>query len=166
LEVAPDIVSAAIHRATGRLWIAHQSSSADGIASVALASSIDGGRTWTLTPLLGPGEVGWRPTLAVTAEGLVGVTWFAPAGSAVRDEYPTRVQLALLRPAPDGRVEILERRTLDRFIWLPRRTGSRFLGDYHGLTAAAGDFVAAYSRSVGSVVRVHISRARGNAERR
>ncbi len=160
LEVAPDIVSAAIHRATGRLWIAHQASSPEGDATLALAGSSDGGQTWTSTPILPAGEVGWRPTMAVDSDGLVMVTWYAPAGDAVGDEHPTRVELAVMRPGAEGRAEVVSRRTLDRFIWVRRRTGSRFLGDYHGLAAAGGTFVAAYSRSVGPVSRVHVSRIR------
>lgn len=158
LEVAPDIVSAALHRATGRLWIAHQTSSPEGDATLALAGSGDSGQSWVSTPLLPPGEVSWRPTMAVNSDGLVMVTWFAPAGDPVGEEYPTRVELAVLQPEAGGRAEVVARRTLDRFIWLRRRTGSRFLGDYHGLAAAGGAFVAAYSRSVGPVVRVHVSR--------
>lgn len=164
LEVAPDIVSAGIHRGTGLLWIAHQSSRADGSATVVLAGSADGGRTWRSTSLLEAGEVGWRPTLAVTSDGRVGVTWFAPAGGAVDQAYPTSVELAILRPVGGGAAEIVERRTLDRFDWVRRRTGSRFLGDYHGMAASRGHVVAVYSRSVGTPVRVHVARVASGSE--
>lgn len=164
LEVAPDIISAGIDRSSGRLWIAHQSSRPDGTATVVLAGSADGGRTWSSTPLLDPGEIGWRPTLAVTADGRVGVTWFAPAGEPADGAYPTSVELAILRPGPAGSAELVERQTLDRFDWVPRRTGARFLGDYHGMAASGRHLVAVYSRSVETPVRVYVVRASAGSE--
>ena len=164
LEVAPDIVSAGIHPGTGRLWIAHQASRDDGSASLVLAGSDDGGRTWRSTPLLDADEVGWRPTLAVRSDGWVAVTWFAPDGTATDGAYPTRVELAVLRPGEGGHAELVERRTLDRFGWVPRRTGSRFLGDYHGMATSGDAIVAVYARSVGTPVRLHVARVRMGSE--
>lgn len=159
LEVAPDIVSTGIHLPTSHLWVAHQSADTDGRPTVVLLGSADRGRSWRTTEVLGPEEIGWRPTLAVARDGLVVLTWFRPDLAGRSDaRRPTAVVGAWFAPLGDGRAEPLDRSTLDRFDWTPRGSGAWFLGDYHGLVTTGDGAVAVYSRATSEGVRVAVRR--------
>jgi hypothetical protein len=174
--VAPDIVAAAADPAdpgTPALWVAHATPAneatppSDASSVIRLVGSVDGGSSWVDTRVTPDGETGWRPSVAVTPDGLLAITWFRPdAEETARDSVslPTAVDLAWLRPAGDGTARVVERVTLDRFGWVPRRDGSYFLGDYHGLAAANDAAVAVFSRSTANgarVVAVRVARPRG-----
>ncbi len=177
LELAPDIVSSGIDRASGTLWVAYMAPGPNGAPTIRLARSGDGGLVWQSAEVSPAGRIGWRPTMAVAPRGMVAVSWFRPdsvaaepaadgipsaanessAGAGVR--LPTAVELAWLRVDTDGATRVAARARLDRFDWTPRRAGNFFLGDYHGLTVARDAAVAVFSRSTPDGIRVVAVRA-------
>ena len=159
LQVAPDIVSSGIHPPTSHLWIAHPSADGSGRPTIALLGSADAGERWVSTEVIGPDEVGWRPTLAVAEDGLVVLTWFRPSADGPVDaEHPTAVEAAWFSPRGDGGATLLDRTTIDRFDWTPRRGGALFLGDYHGLVTTNEGATAVYSRATPDGMRVGVRR--------
>lgn len=157
IEVGSDIVSAGIHRPSGTLWVVHQSVRPDSLPTITLLGSKDAGRSWTRSRVFPETEVGWRPTLAVESHGALAVTWFRPDSLLAGDPpptHPTVLELAWLQPTDDGGATGISRQVIDRFDWTPRRNGSWFLGDYHGLTVVRDAALAVYSRPTPEGIRV------------
>jgi hypothetical protein len=126
----------------GRLWLAWQDARFSNGArdAIALSQSSDGGRRWS-APLAvnrDAAVAAFTPTLQVLADGRVGLMHFdlRSAGSGT-----LRADLWLLSSA-DGVAwtETALARGID-LARAPAVAGGRFLGDYHGLASAQGDFV-------------------------
>ena len=161
IEIGADIVSAGIHRPTNTLWVAHQSVRPDSLPTIALMGSVDGGSSWATSHVLREEEVGWRPTLAVEPHGALAITWFRPDSLLAGDPsvtHPTAVELAWLRTNGEGEASVVSRQVVDRFYWVPRRTGNWFLGDFHGLAVVRGAALAVYSRPTPGGIRVRAVR--------
>jgi len=157
IEIGSDIVSAGIHRPSNTVWVVHQSARPDSLPTITLLGSKDEGHSWTHSPVFPETEVGWRPTLAVEAHGALAVTWFKPDSLRTNDQpmtHPTALELGWLRPSEGGGASLLSRQVIDRFDWTPRRNGTWFLGDYHGLTVTRDAALAVYSHPTSNGIRV------------
>jgi hypothetical protein len=136
--------------------------------SIALSMSADGGLTWSQpiqvnqTPNTVPAidRQAWNPTVAVTADGTVGVTYYdfrnnTPAPGALTDYWLAFYQPSASAPAtnPANWSEVRLTNTSFNLEQAPSRTWfdvNYFLGDYEGLAAAGKDFVAVWGMPDGS----------------
>jgi hypothetical protein len=72
---SPGFPSAAV-APDGSVYVAFEDSRSPTSGAVGVASSRDGGRTWTSTTLPGVTAFAFEPAIAVDAHGTVGVTWY------------------------------------------------------------------------------------------
>jgi len=72
---SPGFPSAAV-APDGTVYVAFEDSRSPTSGAVGLASSRDGGRTWTSATLPGVTAFAFEPAIAVDAHGTVGVTWY------------------------------------------------------------------------------------------
>jgi probable HAF family extracellular repeat protein len=170
VDTHPMFSSIAVDRTSGNLyavWIDGRFSNFQ-YNSIALSMSSDGGFTWsqpiqvnqtpnTVPPLE---RQAWNPTVAVAADGTVGVTYYdlrnnTPAPGALTDYWLATCQPSATAPATDP-ANWSEVRLTDTSFNLeqaPSRTSfdvNYFLGDYEGLAAAGNDFVAVWGMPDGS----------------
>ena len=138
----------AAHPGNGKLYAAWQDSRFTGGArdSIALATSTDGGATWSAPVRVNANAnvPAFTPTLAVLASGLIGVTYYDFRQTATTTFQPTDLWLAVSR---DG-TAWTETRLAGNFDLLDApNAGGLFLGDYHGLVANGASFVSLYART-------------------
>ena len=128
----------------GQLWLAWQDArfSSGARDAIALSRSTDGGRSWSVPVAVNRNAevAAFTPVLHVRADGTVGLMHF-DLRSNTADRNTLRADLWLLT-SRDG-VNWAET-ALDRGFDLqraPSAAGGLFLGDYHGLVSAQGDFL-------------------------
>jgi hypothetical protein len=114
--------------------------------SIALASSTDGGATWS-APVRANADAAapaFTPTLAVLAGGVVGVTYYDFRLAGTTTFRPTDLWLAVTR---DG-ITWRETRLAGDFDLLDApNAGGLFIGDYHGLVGTGSTMISLYSRT-------------------
>jgi hypothetical protein len=138
--LATDIVQAVVTPTNGRLVIAYADGrrapgQRDGVSVVWSANGI----RWS-TPLAlsdGGAETAWLPAIAVTKKGDIGVSWYS-ANFTPGEKPGARLFIERLRSTADGLVR-LDRVVLDTM-------NLAWPGDYQGLVAAGGCFIAVYGR--------------------
>jgi hypothetical protein len=145
-----DLPQVAVDRATGALHIVWQDAPAGGSIDAAMVvSSLDGGVTWSAPVVVNgaPGAPAFTPSVAVAADGTVGVTYFdlrnarpgdpalrvTPWLATSRDRGATWSDEPLSAPF-DLRPALLQ--------------GAFFLGDYQGLIAVGNAFVPFFAAAV------------------
>lgn len=140
-----------IDPATGRLYVAWQSRRFSGgkIDEIALTASGNGGRTWSVAQRVSSvtGRPAFTPTIAVTANGTVGVTYydFRRLAAANRATLPTDYWLRTSRDG--GRTFSVDQHVAGPFNMkaAPVSTGRGFfIGDYQGLTSVGGQFLPVF----------------------
>ena len=146
----PDI---AVNRSTGELYLTWQDGGANssGLVGVFVSRSGDGGATWSAPVRVNQGTVdtvqAFLPTVAVAADGTVGVLFYDFRNDVLGDEpLTTDVHLSLF----DADLNFLDERRLTPVSFDFRQlliTGARgfFPGDYVGLDTVGNDFVAAFT---------------------
>jgi hypothetical protein len=172
VEAHPMFPSVAVERASGKLyavWIDGRFSNFQ-YNSIALSMSTDGGLTWSApiqvnqTPItVAPiDRQAWNPTVAVAADGTVGVSYYdfrnnTPAPGALTDYWLATCHPSARESATDP-ANWNEVRLTDTSFDLeqaPTRFGGDFwLGDSEGLAAPGKDFVAVWSMPDGSAARM------------
>lgn len=134
--------------------------------AVVLASSTDGGTTWTdpIRVSFEPSVPAFTPTLAVLPSGLVGVMYYDFRQPGTTSYQPADLWLAVSRNRADWR----EMRLAGNFDLLDApNAGGLFVGDYQGLSGDGSTFVALYSRTnradASNLTDVFADRIDGNA---
>jgi hypothetical protein len=157
----------AVDAASGRVYVAWQDArfSQGQADAIALSWSRDGGRTWshpvkanaTPTEVAVHNQQAFSPSLAVAADGTLGVSYFDfrfnDQGVALwTDRWLLRCRPATTSPpcAPPARLETrLTASSFDmRRAHLVTQVGPPgfYLGDYQGLTSAGSDFLAVFAQ--------------------
>jgi len=147
------IPAAAVDPRNGRLYVVWQDYYAQGADQILLATSSDGGRSWSPRQLVSDGPAGassFTPAVAVNGDGRVAVSYYSlrndPERRFLVDHYVT--------VSKDGHKFAASRRTTNQ-TWdarfAARTEGGFFLGDYQGLVAGRKLFhtvwVSTYERS-------------------
>lgn len=143
-----DLPEVAVDRASGAVYIAWQDAPAmGGVDQIQLVRSLDGGGSWSppVTVNGAPGAPAFTPSVAVAADGTVGVSYFDLRDAQLADASTLRVTPWLATSHDRGATwsdEILAepfdlRPALLRDIY--------FLGDYQGLAAAGTSFVPLFA---------------------
>jgi hypothetical protein len=152
---AGEIPDIAVNRTTGALYTVWQDGNANaGMTGIFVATSIDGGETWSAPVPANPGAPdptvqAFLPTVAVNDDGIVGVLFYDFRNDTLGDDpLSTDVWLSLF----DADLAFLSERRLTPESFDLRQsviTGARgyFPGDYVGLDTAGADFVAAFTRT-------------------
>jgi hypothetical protein len=139
--------SVGVDARSGRIVVSWSDSrfAAPGSTSVNLSSSTDGGKTWSApvkVPSGGPRRIAFTPSVAVTANGTIGVSFYlmlpSADGTLSTDRY--------VATSHDGLTWSYNRVTKAPFDlrFAPDAFGL-FLGDYAGLAAANDQFVAVFA---------------------
>ena len=116
--------------------------------AIAFSRSSDGGFTWS-TPVrvnFDATVVAFTPQVHIRADGMIGVTYYdLRSNTASTATLPTDFWLARSR---DG-ITWTETRLSEAFdlLFAPRASGALFLGDYTGLDAAGGTFLAFFGKA-------------------
>jgi hypothetical protein len=147
----------AVNRGTGQLYMTWQDGNANNDPSprdrpgIVVASSIDGGATWSTPVRVNQGTSAnvqaFLPVVTVNAQGIVGVLYYDFRNDVLGDaRLSTDVWLSLF----DANLNYLEERRLTPQSFDMRQmviAGERgyFPGDYVGLSSANTDFVAAFT---------------------
>lgn len=71
----PGFLSAAVGRG-GNMYVAWERQDSPNSGGIDVASSRNGGRTWTMAPLPGVTSFAFEPSIAVDSHGTVGLTWY------------------------------------------------------------------------------------------
>ena len=130
--------------------------------SIAYSMSTDGGFTWS-TPIQvnqTPNSVpaidrqAFNPTIAVAADGTLGVSYYdfrnnTAAPGALTDYWLAYAPAPATNPSAWGEVRLTDN-SFDLGQVPTRFGGDSWLGDYEGLAAAGNDFVAAWAMPNGS----------------
>jgi hypothetical protein len=164
VEAHPMFPSIAVDRQSGNLyaaWIDARFSNFQ-YNSIAFSMSTDGGFTWSQpvqanqTPDTVPAidRQAWNPTVAVAADGTVGVSYYdfrnnTTAAGALTDYWLAYAPTPATRPSAWGEVRLTEN-SFDLEQVPTRFGGDSWLGDYEGLAAAGNDFVSAWAMPDGS----------------
>lgn len=140
------LFTTAVDVANAKVWVAWEDTrvSSEGRNGIALASSADGGLTWS-TPVQvnrDPSVHAFTPAVAVGPSGEVAVSYYDLRGATQHDTWTT-LWLATSR---DGGATFAERMLGERFDLraAPVVTNAYFLGDYSGLAAAGEGAFAAF----------------------
>lgn len=164
VEAHPMFASVAVDRTSGNLyavWIDARFSNFQH-NSIAFSMSTDGGFTWSQpiqanqTPTNVPSidQQAWNPTVAVSANGTVAVTYYdfrnnTGTGGALTDYWMAFAPAPATNPSTWSEVRLTD--TSFNLEQAPTRLhGDFWLGDYEGLAAAGNDFVAVWGMPDGS----------------
>jgi hypothetical protein len=164
IEVHPMFPSIALDHKSGNLyavWIDARFSNFQ-YNGIAYSMSADGGFTWSKpiqvnqTPnSVAPADrQAWNPTVAVSANGTVAVSYYdfrnnTPAPGALTDYWLATAPAAATNPSNWSEVRLTD--TSFNLEQAPTRfNGAFFLGDYEGLAAAGNDFVGVWGMPDGS----------------
>jgi hypothetical protein len=140
--------SFAVDPRDGSLYAAWQDSRFSGGKhnAIALASSQDGGATWSVPVRVNAdaGVPAFTPSLAVLPDGSIGVSYYDFRSAATASTRPTDYWLAVSRDGVNWR----ETRLAGNFDLLnaPDARG-RFVGDYQGLVGGGNEFKLLYVRT-------------------
>jgi ELWxxDGT repeat protein len=164
VEAHPMFASIAVDRHSGNLyaaWVDARFSNAQ-YNSIAFSLSTDGGFTWSQpvqanqTPNTVPAidRQAWNPTIAVAADGTVGVSYYdfrknTAAPGALTDYWLATAPAPTTNPTSWSEVR-LTNTSFDLEQVPTRFGGDSWLGDYEGLAAAGNDFVAVWAMPDGS----------------
>jgi hypothetical protein len=134
---------------TGALYVAWEDLrfTSGGRNGIVLASSTDGGVTWTAPRLVSPASAhySFTPGMAVAADGALGLSYFSVRSA--RDV----MAVAVLATSRDGGGTWSEEELSEEFdLRSTRFGGAYFLGDYQGLVAAGETFVPFFSAALAS----------------
>jgi BNR repeat protein len=149
LRTGAGLPEPAVDPRTGELYVAYEGSdfTAGAYNQIQLVHSTDRGRTWSAPVRVNgdPTAPAYTPTVAVAANGAVGVTYYdirtlRPGNTTT---LPTSTWLAV--SPPGGTRFGHERQIAPVFDFLSApNAGGFFLGDYQGLTAVDGQFRALF----------------------
>ena len=147
---------------TGALYVAWQDARFSGGArdAVVLATSADGGRSWSAPRLasVAGGPPAFRPALAVAPDGTLALTYydfrFGPAAIAL--PLPVTGWLATSTDGGQSWREVALGGSFD--LRLAPDAEGWFLGDYTGLVHDGAGFVAAYDSAVDGGAGVYAAR--------
>jgi len=153
---------------SGNLYVVYEDLALSGYqaSSIALTMSADGGFTWS-TPMpinQTPPNIALAnrqailPTVAVAADGTIGVTYYDfrfndPSPGLLTDYWLVHCHPSPTTPATDPASWRSEVRLTDRsfdFEAAVDIVGEYFLGDYFGLATAGNDFLAAFAQTHGT----------------
>ena len=140
----PDI---AVDSSTGTIYAVWEDGqfSTDGHADVALSKSVDGGRKWSQPTKVNQSPAGvqaFTPTVAVSADGTVGVTYYDFRNNTAAAGVPTD---AWFVHSHDGGSTWAEQHVAGSFdIETAPVARGYFLGDYEGLATAGNDFLTVF----------------------
>jgi hypothetical protein len=137
-----DLPQIAVERATGVLYVVWQDHLASGVDGAVIASSVDGGVTWTAPRQVnGAPEAAFTPNVAVAADGTVGVMYYDLRNVRAADADAFRVT-PWLATSRDGGVIWDDEALSDPFDLRPALLqNAYFLGDYQAMVAAGDVFV-------------------------
>lgn len=139
-----DLPQVAVDRATGVLYIAWQDAPAGAaLDAVMLVSSIDGGVSWSAPAVVNgaPGVPAFTPSVAVAADGTVGVTYYDLRDARRGDPDAFRVTPWLATSHDRGVTWSDEALSLPFDLRPALLLSAYFLGDYQGLAAVGDAFV-------------------------
>ncbi|MEO7730350.1 MAG: sialidase family protein [Kofleriaceae bacterium] len=138
-----DLPQIAVDRATGALYVVWQDHlNATGFDGAVIASSVDGGVTWTAPRQVNGAPVAaFTPNVAVAADGTVGVMYYDLRNVRPSDADAFRVT-AWLATSHDGGVIWDDEMLSEPFDLRPALLqNSYFLGDYQAMAVAGDVFV-------------------------
>jgi hypothetical protein len=149
LRTGSGLPSAAIDPSTGQLYLAYEGSdfTAGAYDQIQLTTSTDSGRHWSAPIRVNgaPSSPAFTPSIAVTASGEVGVTYYDIR--TLRPDNTTTLPTStwLTVSARGGTHFGHERQIAPVFDFLAApRAGGSFLGDYEGLAATGDGFRALF----------------------
>jgi hypothetical protein len=139
-----DLPQIAVDRASGALYIVWQDAPADGaVDEVMLVGSLDGGVSWSAPVVVNGARdaPAFTPSVAVAADGTVGVTYFDLRNARPGDADALRVT-PWLATSRDRGATWSDEALSSPFDLRPALLDSAyFLGDYQGLVAVGNAFV-------------------------
>jgi hypothetical protein len=117
-------------------------------AQIVFSKSVDGARTWSApSPVAAVAAQAWSPTIAVNADGTVGVTWYDARRDRRGDgRFTTDVWFADSGDGGDSWRQIHLAGPFD-YLTAAQRNGRPFMGDYYGLAPVPQGFVAAFAQA-------------------
>ncbi len=146
-----DLPQVAVDRTTGALYIVWQDAPAGGtVDAVMLVSSLDGGVTWSAPVAVNgaPGAAAFTPSVAVAADGTVGVTYFDLRNARPGDADALRVTPWLATSHDRGATWSDEALSAPFDLHPALLQGAYFLGDYQGLATVGNGFVPFFAAAV------------------
>lgn len=149
-DIIPEI---AVDHNNGNLYVVWQDARfSDGAYDeVAFSMSTDGGSTWSNTMKVNKshGFAAFTPSVRVSSDGTVGVTYYAfTNGSGMTDYYLVTCSSDCGDPAKWGNETRVTKDSFD-MTQAPNARGF-FTGDYEGLATNSGDFLTFFSQPHGS----------------
>jgi hypothetical protein len=145
-----DLPEVAVDRTTGALYIVWQDAPAGGaVDAVMLVSSLDGGVTWSAPVAVNGARdaPAFTPSVAVAADGTVGVTYFDLRGARPGDPA-LRVTPWLATSRDRGATWSDEALSAPFDLRPALLQGAFFLGDYQGLVTVGNAFVPFFAAAV------------------
>jgi hypothetical protein len=139
-----DLPQIAVDRTSGAIYLVWQDAPAGGsVDQILIVSSVDGGASWTAPAMVNgaPGVPAFTPSVAVTADGTVGVTYFDLRDARLTDP-DTLAVTPWLATSRDRGMTWSDEPLSQPFNLRPALLRDfYFLGDYQGLVAAGNAFV-------------------------
>jgi hypothetical protein len=113
----------------------------DGL-DVVMSQSTDGGLTWSASSRVSSGHLSYIPTVAVTRQGVVGVSYYDTRSAP---DFDTPIADYWLTTSSDGGQNWSEHHLAGPFdLRRAPEAGGLFLGDYQGLAVLDGSFVPVF----------------------
>ena len=141
-----DLPQIAVDRASGALYLVWQDAPpGSDIDQIMLVSSLDGGVTWSAPSVVnGAPRPAFTPSVAVAADGTVGVTYYDLRDAHLADPDSLRVTPWLATSRDRGRTWSEEPMSAPFDLRPALLDSFYFLGDYQGLVALGNDFLALF----------------------
>jgi hypothetical protein len=152
-----DLPQIAVDRASGALYVVWQDAPAVGavgaagtVDAVMLVSSLDGGVSWSAPVVVNGARdaPAFTPSVAVAADGMVGVTYFDLRNARPGDADALRVTPWLATSRDRGATWSDEALSAPFDLRPALLQSAYFLGDYQGLVAVGNAFVAFFAAAV------------------